>query len=173
MRVTSPCCGKVVVRDLDVLLGTFVGEGTHLMNVADDANKEIIAMIGQDEIDEVREMVNSDVHVCTPDWKWSSGVLEVVEPQATNELAWRALAATQGGPLPIRQSREELASSSHRLLEPMFRARILTTGETSRDLLVGIRVTATVGYRTDPIVSRVGQRISRWWQDAKAGSRVE
>lgn len=173
MRVTSPCRGKVVVRDLDVLLGTFVEEGTHLMNVADDASKEIIAMIGQDEIDEVRGMVSSDVHVCTPDWKWSSGVLEVVEPQATNELAWRALAATEGGPLPIRQSREELASSSLRLLEPMFQARILTTGETSRDLPAGIRVTAAIGYRTDPIASRVGQRISRWWQDAKAGSRVE
>ncbi len=171
MNVTAPRAGRIVVRDLDGLLGTFVEEGTQLMNVADEASKEIIAMVGQQEIDEVRALVNAEVNVCTAGWNLSPGVLEVVEPQATDTLAWKALAATEGGPLPVREYRDDQDTASLRLLEPLFQARIQPTGIMSTELPAGMRVTASIGYRTETIATRASHWVSQWWQDAKAQSR--
>ena len=173
MKVTAPRAGRVVVRDLVGLLGTFVEEGTHLMNVADENSKEIIAMVGQQEIDEVRALVSCEVNVLTADWMSSSGVLDAVEPQATDRLVWQALAATEGGPLPVREHRDDRDSPSLRLLEPLFQARIQPTVQTPNQLPAGIRVTAAVGYRTDTVASRANAWIAKWWQDANARSRME
>ena len=173
MNVTAPRAGRIVVRDLDSLLGTFVEEGTQLMNVADEASKEIIALVGQQEIDEVRELVNTEVTVCTAGWNSSLGVLGRVEPRATDTLAWKALAATEGGPLPVREHRDDQDSPSLRLLEPLFQARIEPEPIISTELPAGMRVTASIGYRTETIATRARNWIAQWWQDANAQSRLD
>lgn len=103
----------------------------------------------------------------------SSGVLDAVEPQATDRLAWQALAATEGGTLPVREYRDDRDSPSLRLLEPLFQVRIQPTVQTSNQLPAGIRITAALGYHTDTVASRANIWIAKWWQDANAQSRME
>ena len=145
MQVTAPRSGTVIARDLRNLLGTFVEEGSQLLNVADDGSKEIIAMVGQREIDDVRALGRSEVKVCTAGWLTSSGFLERIEPQARDTLAWHALAATEGGPLTVREHHDNQDSRSLRLLEPLFQVRVRPTALSSSQLPAGIRVTASLG----------------------------
>lgn len=172
MNVTAPRSGRVIVRNLDGMLGTFVEEGAQLLNVADDGSKDVIAMVGQREIDDVRALGSSDVNICTADCRTVPGFLDRVEPQATDTLAWHALAATEGGPLPVRDSVDDQDSPSLRLLEPLFQVRIRPTALTATQLPAGIRVTASLGYRTDTVASRATSFLSEWWQDANARSRM-
>ena len=168
MQVTAPRSGTVIARDLRNLLGTFVEEGSQLLNVADDGSKEIIAMVGQREIDDVRALGRSEVKVCTAGWLTSSGFLERVEPQARDTLAWHALAATEGGPLTVREHHDDRDSRSLRLLEPLFQVRIRPAALRSSQLPAGIRVTASLGYRTETVSSRAAALLTNWWQDANA-----
>lgn len=172
MNVTAPRSGRVIVRNLDDMLGTFVEEGTQLLNVADDGSKEVIAMVGQREIDDVRALGSSEVNICTADWMTLPGFLDRVEPQATDTLAWHALAATEGGPLPVRDSNDDQDLPSLRLLEPLFQVRIRPAALTATQLPAGIRVTASLGYRTDTVASRATSFLAEWWQDANARSRM-
>lgn len=171
MKVTAPRSGTVIVRDLNRLLGTFVKEGAQLLHVADDGCKEIIALVGQREVDEVRGMGNSDVTLCAADWSTASGILDRVEPQATDTLAWHALSVTEGGPLAVREHHDEGESRSLRLLEPLFKARIRPADSTSMQLPAGMRVTASLGYRMDTVSSRASSFFETWWQDANAKMR--
>jgi len=173
MKVIAPRAGRVIVRDLGSMLGTFVEEGSQLLNVADDDSKEIVAMVGQREIDDVRAMGSSEVNICTADWMTSVGILDRVEPQATDTLAWHALAATEGGPLPVRESHGDRDSPSLRLLEPLFQVRIRPAAMTSTQLPAGIRVTASLGYRTDTVASRATSFLAEWWQDANVKSQMQ
>ena len=168
LTVTAPRSGNVVARDLKNKIGIFVKEGDQLLAVADTDSKEIIAMIGQQEVDEVRALVDSKVEIYTADSMLTAGFLDRVEPRATDLLAWKALAATQGGPLAVRENHEEEESPSLRLLEPLFQARIHPTAVTAVEIPPGIRAQVWIGYRRETIATRANEWIARWWQDANA-----
>jgi len=171
LHVTAPRAGNVVARNLEDRMDTFVEEGDQLLAVADADSKEVIALIGQQEIDEVREWVASEVEICGAGSRFMPGVLHRVEPRATDRLVWKALAATEGGPLAVRENHDEEPSPFLRLLEPRFQARIHPASLTSIELPTGIRVQVRIGYRTEPIATRASTWIAQWWQDANSSNK--
>jgi len=58
-------------------------------------------------------------------------------------------------------------------LEPLFQVRIRPAAMTSTQLPAGIRVTASLGYRTDTVASRATSFLAEWWQDANVKSQMQ
>ena len=162
--------GSVIGRRLNHRLGTYVREGDALMTIAGPAEKELVAAVHQERIEEARACVGKTISVRTAGFRKFSGRLERVDPRATNRLPSPALSALEGGSLSVRESSSEESAqddSAVRLLEPHFAARITLDNETAAQMEAGLRVDTFLGYRRDPIATRVAQAVRRLWHQAK------
>ncbi len=170
LRVVAPRDGTVVARRLKTRIGTYVHEGDSILVVADGNDKELVAYIDQDSIEAVRPLVGSEVNVRTARFEKWTGRLEQIEPRASDELTLAALGATEGGSLAVQAASTDEGSESLVLLEPHFRARIALATDVAPRVSAGTRMTASLGYRSEPIATRLAQSIRRLWYSAQDNS---
>ena len=171
LRVIAHRSGQVIARDLSTRIGTFVREGDHLMNIAGAAEKEIVAVVSQDAIRQARHSTGREVNLSAADFTTYAGTLERIDPRATNRVPTPSLAATAGGTLAVRRSDDEASGEDGQLtlLEPHFLARISLTPETASETPAGMRMRASFGYRTDPLLTRLRVAMSDIFYRAQDG----
>ncbi len=175
LQVRANRNGRVHARNLQRLVGTFVRQGDVLMTVADDHEKEIVALVHQDHIAAVRKNVANQIPLRTADRQSMIGTVELVEPRAKFRLDIASLSAANGGPLAVRPASNdevpdevpnEATDDQTRLLQPHFAARISLARKTAASLPAGMRVEALMGYRSEPIAKRISNRITKIWHRA-------
>jgi putative peptide zinc metalloprotease protein len=171
LRITAPRDGRVVARGLAARLGTYVHEGEPLMHVASEADKEVVALVGQQFISQARRLAGQVIPIRTAGFRALTGSVRRVEPRADDRLQERSLAASEGGPLAVRPGDEESDQPELRLTEPYFRTRIALADSVARHLPSGMRVQAWLGFRRQPLASRARQWVRRLWHEASAGQR--
>ena len=162
--------GQVIGRNLQQLVGKYIREGDALMVIASESEKELVAVVHQERVEEVRAETGNEVPIRSVSYRDVHGRLDRVEPRATIRLPEPSLSATQGGPLAVRQASHDESiqdTDEVRLLEPHFPARIKLDPDTAAKLPAGMRMQASIGYRRDSIVQRVSQGIRRLWHQAK------
>ncbi len=167
LRVLAPRRGHVVARGLEATIGTYIHEGDSLLVVASEADKEVVAMIDQDVIKEVRPLVGTQLRLRLASFDVTTGTLDRIEPRATEHLPDPSLAATEGGDLAVQAASRDDDLEAPRLLEPHFRGRIGLAADIAAGVPVGMRVQVSMGYRTEPIASRVARAIRRLWHAAQ------
>ena len=167
LRLTAPSDGIVIARNLDAITGTYLNEGDAILVIGDLRSKEVIALVGQRLVDDVRSQVPSPVTIRTAAFVRAGGNLERVEPRATDDLTFRSLAATEGGQLPVRESFNEGDGSTLSLVEPCFHARIQADPTAAESLVAGMRAEVYIGYQTTPIAIRARESIASLWYSAK------
>jgi putative peptide zinc metalloprotease protein len=167
LRVTAPRDGRVVARDLRSKLGTYLNEGDAFMVVADESDKEIVAMIRHDEVNDVRQLIGHDVDIRLAGFSRVAGRFDRIEPRASDELLDRSLAATEGGSLAVRAAVEPEDQQQVRLLQPHFRGRIQLDSTTASVIPAAVRTEVWLGYRTESIFDRLHRQINELWRSAR------
>ncbi|TWT49073.1 HlyD family secretion protein [Rubripirellula amarantea] len=166
LTITAPHAGRVISRGINHRLGSFIHEGDVVLLVANETDKQVIAVIAQSVVDQTGSWVGKSVIIRGTDQVQRSGKLYRIDPKATDHLPSPALASIEGGPLPVRKASDQDQQSgadSMRLIEPAFRARVRLDPETAKQLPDGSTAQVHLGYRTDPIATRWVQLIRDQW----------
>ncbi len=163
LSVTAPRAGRVVARGIASREGTYVKEGDVLMTVASEADKELIAVVDQSVVQQVRLYLGQHVRVRNASFTDLGGTLQRIEPRATDRLPSAAMAVTEGGTLAVRPGADNHDVEALRLLEPAFRGRIELSPRAASELSVGTRMSAAIGYRTQPLATRWRDSIRALW----------
>jgi putative peptide zinc metalloprotease protein len=171
LRLTAPRSGRVVARGLSQMAGRYVREGDSLLTIAEPSEKELLAIVHQNEVAEIREELGTMVPIRLAHFKQIKGKVERIDPRATNRLAAPALSALEGGTLAVRSASENEEDSSGtddpvRLIEPHFPVHIQLESAVAAEVAAGMRTQVAVGYRTDPLAKRLRTAIRRMWHQA-------
>ena len=164
--------GYVIARNLPQLIGTYVREGDELLTIAEPFEKELVAVVHQDDIEEVRASLGTSVPIRLAHYAMIGGRVERIDPRATHRLPAAPLSALEGGPLPVRGTTADDNQSDDdavRLIDPHFPVRIQLDPETAKDVAVGMRMQTAFGYRTDPLLTRLTTAVRRMWHSVHQG----
>ncbi len=127
LTITAPADGMVLTHGLDRMQDRFVRQGERLLELAIGTETELAILVSQKSSGAFRERVGRDVtfHIDGRQSVLSRGMLESLEPRASDTVRFPALTAIGGGPLAV----VEVAASGERarnaLLEPSFEGRVL------------------------------------------------
>ncbi|TWU56564.1 hypothetical protein Poly51_24800 [Rubripirellula tenax] len=177
LTIVASRSGRVVAPHLDERVGTHVKSGDLVAVIAGGDDKEVIAMVPQQMVDDVRPLIATHVSLIAADNQQIGATLDRIEPRASDQLADPALAATMGGPMAVHRDRfsdKDEDRNSARLLEPYFRARLgVDVGPTrsNESLAVGSRVWASFGYRDDTAYERLSLMIRSLWNQVTDNSQ--
>lgn len=162
----------MISRDIALKQGTHAREGDPLLLVADHTEKELIAVVDQDSIEEIRPAVGTSFWIRSANFASTRGRLDRIDPRASDQLPEESLAATEGGPLGVRGRSEQdhQDDQPYRLLAPHFRTGIHLEADVAREIPAGMGATASLGYRSDTIATRVQKLVRRLWYRAQDGA---
>ncbi|MFV2067561.1 MAG: HlyD family efflux transporter periplasmic adaptor subunit [Pirellulales bacterium] len=123
--VRAPRSGRVIRRDLDSALGTYLEQGEELLSIGNEEQKEVRISVAQEDLDAFKALQGHTVSVHLPSLLQVSGQLERVNPRATFKIPHSALSAQQGGPLIVKRSDHESGdrdnhADRYELLVPRF-----------------------------------------------------
>ncbi len=167
LSVLAPRDGFVVQRDLAMKVNSYVHEGDALLVVASHGDKELIALVDQDSIDQVRSSIGTKVPIRTASYEVAQGTLGRIEPRGTLRLPNPSLAAAEGGPLEVRRVDEAgLGDQAYQLLTPHFQARLEVSPDVAQEIPAGMRMTTMLGYQNDPMATRIKKTVRRLWHEA-------
>jgi putative peptide zinc metalloprotease protein len=169
LEIRSLADGIVEANELNSQLGAYFGPGQKLCTVESDARKEIHALVAQHDFELFEQFLGQpiDVHVWGTGPGYFQANLQDLNPRARVDVPHPALAATAGGPLPVkyrRPSTDESEPSEQlvELVDPHFLARVELSALDSRRLKSG--QPAVISFRTSrgSIGEVVVERVSLW-----------
>lgn len=99
-RIHAPIAGCVMARDLKSRLETFVQEGTELVMVGHETEKEFRASLSQEDAKLINDQATLRIRL--PQFGALEGTARVVTPLASRVPPHQALAVNGGGSLPVR-----------------------------------------------------------------------
>ena len=140
------------------------------MHVARPQDKALVAVVDQRSIKTVRKAKGSHVSLRSAGLRTIRGRLVGIDPRATDELPSPSLAASEGGPVSVRPATED-GDQGPRMLTPHFQARIELDEVTASHVPAGMRVSAAIGYRSDPIALRLQVELQNLWSQAQRATR--
>lgn len=144
LQVRSPSDGRLVRNELNGNLGMFLKAGEPLAMVARPCDYEIVASIGQHDAPSMRAAVGGSLTAFVSGGAHIVGLLEKVEPRASDQLQQPLLAASYGGPIAVKSEQSASGREELKLLQPRFDCRLRLQPEVARQLtpgqLVGLRI---------------------------------
>lgn len=165
LEVRAPSAGKVVGRDLDALAGTYLEVGDEILSIGDERKKELRVSVAQADLKMFSQRIGQSLRVSLPQQPLWESRLEKVIPRATLTPPHPALAAVNGGPLPVKNTRSKtdgVSKDSLQLFTPRFTGIVELDGAASAQLRAG--QTGHVSYR--PCDQSIGdyfyQAVSTW-----------
>ena len=172
LTIVTPIRGRVIRRDLESLLGTYVEPGTELLTIA-GPNLELALSISEDDFELFSCRIGEPVQVrFQSGMQTQSGRVKLVRPHASHQLPTLALAAVAGGPLPVQpvnmsnaRSAQANENDSYEFISPRFEGTAQLESRPGVPIATG--QVASVWFRSHH--ETVGQHlyggISRWIRD--------
>jgi putative peptide zinc metalloprotease protein len=172
LDVISPTAGRVLGDTPRRLIGSYLRAGELLTIVGSSSRKEILAQVGQRDLDAFQRMVGQEVsvHVAGDGLRRFSGRIVEVAPKAQRRLVHPALGAHCGGDLDVREvshpaneARVASHAESYELASPHFLVRIeLPPHEQERH---GVGQIAGVSLPSKPqfLGERIWRTLLDWW----------
>ncbi len=172
LSVRAPVAGRIVARTIAQQIGTYVESGQELLAIGNESSKDLVVSIGDDKIDEVIPAIGTAVQVRIGSRRAVAGLLTRVEPRASTQLPHPALAATEGGPLTVKEpdDEERQANRNLELTEPRYRAVVRLPDGRSSPLFCGERGVVSFGPHRQPIGIALNRRLTTWIDAKKHGS---
>jgi putative peptide zinc metalloprotease protein len=169
--VRAPASGTIVSRQPELLLGKYLAEGSEIVLLGHDNCKEVRVAVDQDDADAFFIQVGKTVTIRAGDQIIES-TLSQIEPRASLEPLHPALAANNGGPLPVRSKakespdkKEESNAASHELLTPQFAGEVKLSLDQSVRLAAGQRAQVSFTPQGQSIGDFLFNRFQRWCRD--------
>ncbi len=163
LRVRAPVAGRIVARNLEQKVGTYVKNGAEILAVADEARKELVVSVGQEEIDSIMSRVGDRTRFRIGSRLTRSGRLDRLEPRASIALPHPAMSSSVGGALAVTPQ-DSASEEKMRLVEPRFRGVISLSPDVCRDLGAGEQGYAILGLRRENIGQFAWVRFHRWFE---------
>jgi putative peptide zinc metalloprotease protein len=163
LEVRAPVAGRIVARNLKQSLGTYVQDGAEILTVADEARKELVMSVGQEEIDAIMPYVGGRTPFRIGGRLARAGTLDRLDPRASTALPHPAMSASVGGSLAVTQQ-DDTSQTNMQLVEPRFRGVITLSPEVCRDLGAGEQGYAVLGLRQESIGEFAWVQFHRWFQ---------
>lgn len=167
----APRDGLVVAQDLAAVEGVYLSRGTELLSIVDEARKELILSVSQDDIGNANTLVGTPIAVRIPTGRHGrfDGVIERVVPRASVSLSHPSLTALNGGPLPVRPKQDVPDPQSteldrYELLSPRFEAISAIDGAQALSLRVGATGSARFAAIERPIGAHLQTALEQWIQ---------
>jgi putative peptide zinc metalloprotease protein len=169
--VRAPASGIIVSRQLESLLGKYLSEGAEVVLLGDENRKELRVAVDQDDSDSFFAQVGKPVWIRAGENVFVNA-LSQIEPRASLEPLHPALAATNGGPLPVRHKtkespdkKDESGPESYELLTPQFTAEVLLPLDQSGLLAAGQRAQVSFTPQGQSMGDYLFNRFQRWCRD--------
>ncbi len=124
LEIRSPASGQLVQNEMHRSLGLFIKPGQALGIVIQPGAYEIMASACQHDIQRIRNHVGGNVDAIVDGAGRISGVLEKVEPRASDRLQSPLLAASYGGPIPVELKKDSHGEEELKLNQPRFDIRV-------------------------------------------------
>lgn len=159
LTVRAPHSGKVIRRDLATLLGTYLETGDEIVSIGDESKKELRISVSQDDVDVFRNRTGKQVRIDLPRHSLRQSTLEKVIPRATPSVPHPALAAVNGGSLPVKNAAD--SDTDYELFSPRFTGIVQLEDSESQHLRTG--QTGTVSYRA--LHESIGEHLYRSFSD--------
>jgi len=174
----------ILSMNVEQMTGRFVRPGTELLQIGDPDQRQLLAMVQQEDVAAFRDRLDDrvDVHFWGEGNQLRTATLQELEPRATDRPPHPALTATNGGDLPVRMptaSEQDAAAGGvpePRLLEPRVLARLRLQSSqggaedaaADRQPMTGQR--AVVSFRADRgrVVDVVSRKCVRWYLNRQA-----
>jgi putative peptide zinc metalloprotease protein len=163
LQVRAPVAGRIVARNLKQSLGTYVQEGAEILTVADEARKELVMSVGQEEIDAIMPSVGGQTRFRIRGRLARAGTLDRLDPRASTALPHPAMSSSVGGTLAVTEV-DDASGSKMRLVEPRFGGVIALSPKVCRDLGAGEQGYAMLGLRQESIGEFAWVRFHRWFE---------
>ncbi len=164
LRVFAPVAGRIVARELDNTIGTYVKEGDELLAVGDESRKELLVAVSHEQIDDVMPLLGQPVRFRTGGLRLYEGTLVSLEPRASRRLPHPALSAAVDGPLAVVEDDASDGTVEARLVEPRFPGVITATPKVGPELACGDRGYAILGSCRESVGQHLWHQLSRWLQ---------
>ncbi len=140
LSVRAPRAGKIVRRDVSVLLGSYLKAGDEIVSIGDEHQKELRVSVAQNDLDVFRQRAGKLVRVDLPGHSlWDSRLTKVI-PRATLEPTHPALVAANGGTLSVHkvtQGTDDTSEAAYELFEPRFTGIVRLSETESQKLHAG------------------------------------
>ncbi len=169
LQLRSGRAGRVAGRDLRSLNGTFAKAGMELLTIGLDNEKEVQLSVGQRELGISTSLIGRQLQVRIGTHPAFTGTLVRVNPRASRKIPHAALAATNGGPLPVSEVEKSEKTESDerlRLTEHRFTAIVQLPSDAADRLRCGERGTATLGLPRGSLGTHLW-RSAHDWVDAQ------
>ena len=138
LEIRAPHAGHVLARSLRSMLGTYVNVGDTILEVANNAQKEVHVSIPQPDINAYRDSLHSPVTVYLPGMNDFEGILDAVDPRARRQPKYESFCVPNGGPVSVvMASSSEDEGPKYEYLTPRFVGRITIPNEMTANLLSG------------------------------------
>jgi putative peptide zinc metalloprotease protein len=149
LQLRASRSGCVVAQDLNRLAGTFARPGQELLTIGREDQKELQISIGQRELAGSLQVVGKPVRVRIGTHGVVSGTLDRVNPQGSRRVPHPALAASNGGPLPVaakdKNAPDDDSQDAMRLTDYRFTGIVSLEADDASQLRCGERGTASPG----------------------------
>ncbi|MFK7819551.1 MAG: efflux RND transporter periplasmic adaptor subunit [Planctomycetaceae bacterium] len=138
LEIRAPHAGHVLARDLRSRLGTYVEVGDIILEVADNAQKEVHVSIPQPDINAYRASLHSPVRIYLPGLSTFEGVLDTVDPRARRQPKYESFCVPNGGPVSVvMASNDEDDGPQYEYLTPRFVGKVAIPTEMTARLRSG------------------------------------
>lgn len=168
----SPISGRVMARNLDTLLMTYLEEGAEILAVGDDEHKQLRVSIAQEDAAPFRSRTGGPVKLRMRSAATSEGRLSRIIPRASKTPPHMALCAPLGGPLAVTNDGQQDDEESHKLVSPRFTGIVELP-----DKLCTNHHAGEFGYVTiraadsDSVAQVLYRRAARWLENQLSDAR--
>lgn len=167
LEVRAPMAGKVVSDELDSLQGKYLSEGHELLVIGDEARKEIVLSIAQEDADLFADYTGNEVTVKMRGGKRERISLPMgsVQPGASTRIEYDAISAAAGGCVAVRP-----AATSQDVKWEFIEPRLMGTITLPSDTSASLRAGQLAMVRLPVARSTLGQGIYRYaekWMRSK------
>jgi putative peptide zinc metalloprotease protein len=172
LTLHSPVSGRVMARNLDMLLMTYLEEGAEVLAVGDDTHKQLRVSIAQEDNALFQAQLGEPVKLRLRSTGMSEGQLSRVIPRASKTPPHLALCAPLGGPLAVTNQLSQESDDSYEFVLPRFTGIVELPQHLCASHQAGEFGYATIqAAQSKTITQVVSRRVSQWLENKLAEAR--
>ncbi|MCA9132307.1 MAG: HlyD family efflux transporter periplasmic adaptor subunit [Planctomycetales bacterium] len=159
LQIRSPIHGYLVQNNLHRSRGLFLTAGEPLALIAKPDEYEVVASVDQNDVENFRAVLGQSLSVRISGGLRLEGILEKVDPRASDRLHTPLLAAAYGGPIAV-QMQAERGDEEFKMLTPRFEARVQLNAASSPAATPGQMAWLRIPGRSANLFAA----LHRWWE---------
>lgn len=165
LEIYAPGSGKVVGRDLERLLGTWVHKGEELFQIVSPDNKHLVASVSQDDIGALSGREGEEVLIDMSDGGLGqfTGRIGKLTPTASQRLPHPSMAASYGGAFDVKPVESNVDGEGLILFAPRFSVTIQLPDTVKQKLRSGQQANVQIRGDSRTLANIIWKGLRDWF----------